>query len=479
MVKMEKYCIKCRKAYDNMKYNNCPICTTELIEREIRTPIPSELRHKIFVRDGYRCRECGKNNHETSLEIDHIFPLSQGGRTTEDNLQVLCTECNRAKKDDEWKDKEIEITRNALSNLKNQLHNAEKDLKSIETEEEEYALKAKIKDYKKNKIPKEEEKLEKLIKEEQKINSERKAQQEENRRRKNLYNKLYVQLEDELFLEVCNHFSLTEKSDEDNIRLLISKHDEQEIYSTIASIEKELKEEARRKELFDKLNNTLSSNEINLFVREFSFQGSKDELLNYLIYNFSEEEIESLKIKLFENEQKRLAIEECANRINNLHKSLSKKDIFLFSNKLHLPLDKTAIINYLVDTYSDNQIETLRIKLYEEYKKRNDLIDQLLNDFEDNDFTLFVRKFSLSPDTNRDVAEYLVDKFSKEEIYNLNLKLKKDELIKNIKLSIDVKQLISLCKYFSLTPVTKDNLIKHLENCSIDTITKAVEYIEK
>ena len=74
MVKMEKYCIKCRKAFDDMNYNNCPICTTELIEREIRPPIPPKLRHKIFVRDGYRCRECGKNNKETSLEIDHIFP---------------------------------------------------------------------------------------------------------------------------------------------------------------------------------------------------------------------------------------------------------------------------------------------------------------------------------------------------------------------------------------------------------------------
>ena len=163
---MEKYCIKCRKAFDDMSFNNCPICTNELIEREKRKPIPPKLRHKIFVRDGYRCRECGKSNKETSLEIDHIHPLSKGGRTTEENLQVLCTECNRAKKDDEWKDEEIEITRNDLRNLEDQLYEAEENLKVVTNEDEIFALKAKIKKFKKVTIPQTEQKLNKLIKEE-------------------------------------------------------------------------------------------------------------------------------------------------------------------------------------------------------------------------------------------------------------------------------------------------------------------------
>ena len=322
---MEKYCPKCHKTYENDKSNKfCLNCGTQLKTREKRKPIPRELRHEILVRDGYRCRECGKSREETSLEIDHIYPLSKGGSTTEDNLWVLCRECNQAKKDDVWKDDEIEIVRNALSNLEDQLHEAKGNLKHVTSEEEEFALRAKIKDFKENKIPHDEKKLNELLQEEKRINDKREAQRRENERRKNLFNKLYVQVEGELLLEVCNHFSLTESTDKDNIRLLIDKYDEQEIYTVINSIEKELEEEAIRKELYDKLDNTISTDEINLFVNEFSFKGSKNELLNYLIYNYSEDEIESLKIKLVKKEQKRIEEEK---RIKEEERKLEEERI--------------------------------------------------------------------------------------------------------------------------------------------------------
>ena len=54
-----------------------------------RQHIPRKLRHKVFQRDGYRCRECGATNKETTLHIDHIIPVSKGGTNTEDNLQTL------------------------------------------------------------------------------------------------------------------------------------------------------------------------------------------------------------------------------------------------------------------------------------------------------------------------------------------------------------------------------------------------------
>jgi len=44
-----------------------------------RIPINAALRHEAFVRDGYRCLECGASNQDTSLEVDHIIPVSQGG----------------------------------------------------------------------------------------------------------------------------------------------------------------------------------------------------------------------------------------------------------------------------------------------------------------------------------------------------------------------------------------------------------------
>lgn len=32
-----------------------------------------------------------------SLEVDHIIPKSRGGKNTADNVQLLCSACNRAK----------------------------------------------------------------------------------------------------------------------------------------------------------------------------------------------------------------------------------------------------------------------------------------------------------------------------------------------------------------------------------------------
>lgn len=56
--------------------------------------VPDSMRSAVLVRDGGRCRKCRRANN---LEIDHIVPLSKGGKTEESNLQTLCRRCNRAK----------------------------------------------------------------------------------------------------------------------------------------------------------------------------------------------------------------------------------------------------------------------------------------------------------------------------------------------------------------------------------------------
>ncbi len=58
--------------------------------------VPDSLRAAVLVRDGGRCRRC---RPAINLEMDHIVPVSKGGKTEESNLQVLCRRCNRAK----WK----------------------------------------------------------------------------------------------------------------------------------------------------------------------------------------------------------------------------------------------------------------------------------------------------------------------------------------------------------------------------------------
>ena len=62
-----------------------------------RSKVSNRIRFAIYKRDGYRCRKCGRKTND--LEIDHILPISKGGKTCIDNLQTLCRSCNSAKSD--------------------------------------------------------------------------------------------------------------------------------------------------------------------------------------------------------------------------------------------------------------------------------------------------------------------------------------------------------------------------------------------
>lgn len=55
--------------------------------------IPSALRMKVFLRDGFACLRCGELD-PSNLRADHVVPESQGGEATIENLQTLCRSCN-------------------------------------------------------------------------------------------------------------------------------------------------------------------------------------------------------------------------------------------------------------------------------------------------------------------------------------------------------------------------------------------------
>jgi 5-methylcytosine-specific restriction protein A len=62
-----------------------------------RILIPPEVRTYVFQRDKYQCQSCGQTSQETNLSIDHIIPLSRGGKNDISNLQTLCLTCNQRK----------------------------------------------------------------------------------------------------------------------------------------------------------------------------------------------------------------------------------------------------------------------------------------------------------------------------------------------------------------------------------------------
>lgn len=54
-------------------------------------------RRTLFLRDNYRCQYCGAAPGSKELTIDHVLPLSRGGKTTWENCVLSCVRCNTKK----------------------------------------------------------------------------------------------------------------------------------------------------------------------------------------------------------------------------------------------------------------------------------------------------------------------------------------------------------------------------------------------
>ena len=59
-----------------------------------KADISRAMIRQVMERDGYKCVWCGRTH---VLNIDHIIPVSKGGPTTINNLQVLCNVCDSLK----------------------------------------------------------------------------------------------------------------------------------------------------------------------------------------------------------------------------------------------------------------------------------------------------------------------------------------------------------------------------------------------
>lgn len=72
--------------------------TVEGMREQERRLMKPGLRVDILRRDNYRCQMCGASQMEgAALHVDHIKPISHGGRTVPENLQTLCRSCNLGK----------------------------------------------------------------------------------------------------------------------------------------------------------------------------------------------------------------------------------------------------------------------------------------------------------------------------------------------------------------------------------------------
>lgn len=83
--------------------NNSHLLISEVsieIKQEDKRSIPLGLRYQVLKRDRFRCVKCGRTpatGLNINLHIDHIVPFSLGGKTTFENLQATCQDCNLGK----------------------------------------------------------------------------------------------------------------------------------------------------------------------------------------------------------------------------------------------------------------------------------------------------------------------------------------------------------------------------------------------
>ncbi len=55
------------------------------------------MKQKTFEIQNGICKSCAKEFEMSDMEADHITPWSKGGKTNEQNCQMLCKNCNRSK----------------------------------------------------------------------------------------------------------------------------------------------------------------------------------------------------------------------------------------------------------------------------------------------------------------------------------------------------------------------------------------------
>ena len=54
-------------------------------------------KRNIFLRDAYTCQYCGTTVTEVTATLDHVLPVSKGGKTTWENSATACKSCNYKK----------------------------------------------------------------------------------------------------------------------------------------------------------------------------------------------------------------------------------------------------------------------------------------------------------------------------------------------------------------------------------------------
>lgn len=83
-------------------YNKCTQWKNSLVNRSKKYGVEcnitiDELRELLYAYYGTPCKYCGKRLDMNTIALDHIVPISKGGTSNIDNLQIICRTSNGMK----------------------------------------------------------------------------------------------------------------------------------------------------------------------------------------------------------------------------------------------------------------------------------------------------------------------------------------------------------------------------------------------
>ncbi len=90
--------VELKRILDSVSTRRVSKETYDRLARAERGILSDSLRYDVLKRDNFRCVLCGMSSKDGAiLHVDHIVPVSKGGKTEIDNLRTLCEKCNIGK----------------------------------------------------------------------------------------------------------------------------------------------------------------------------------------------------------------------------------------------------------------------------------------------------------------------------------------------------------------------------------------------
>lgn len=327
---------------------------------------------------------------------------------------------------------------------------------------------------------------------------------------------LFKKIEDDLNPQVA--LNLSEKfekhSKKELIDYLIKKYSKNEIDELIDSC---------NSNVFNMYKDMLNEKAMSLIYYKLSFNKSQEDLLSFLVENYSKKDllelinnakkelIDDLKSKIDDILLKRLCqrnffkncskefivdamiekftVEEIWIEINHIKKDLRNEFFDRITKQLDDKLinalckkyslencENNSVVNYLIDNFLENEIfeeiESAKIIV------RQELFDKVNETLDEEVVKLYWVRFNLEKCSKELVCNYLVDNFTEEEIFNL-VEIKNHQLFQKLNKTIDNKMLPKLCKKVSYGQRDKIQLISYLlNNYTVEEIEKEIKWVQ-